>query len=93
MTSGKGTNMANFNDRLTLIEKMIGQINERLTNVESALWEDPLVDQDDDSIEPMDPNDAIEQLKLRLAQVQIEIVNLNDPGANVIRPNFWADQA
>ena len=85
--------MANFNDRLTLIEKMIGQINERLTDVESALWEDPLVDQDDDSIEPADPNDAIEQLKLRLAQVQIEIVNLNDPGANVIRPKLWADQA
>lgn len=85
--------MANFNDRLTLIEKMIGRMNERLTDIESALWEDPLVDENDDSVEPIDPSDAIEQLKLRLNQVQTEIANLNDPGANVIRPSVWADQA
>ena len=77
--------MANFNDRLTLIEKMIGRMNERLTDIESALWEDPLVDENDDSVEPIDPSDAIEQLKLRLNQVQTEIANLNDPGANVIQ--------
>ena len=85
--------MANFNDRLTLIEKMIGRMNERLADIESALWEDPLVDENDDSVEPIDPSDAIEQLKLRLNQVQTEIANLNDPGANVIRPSVWADQA
>ena len=77
--------MANFNDRLTLIEKMIGRMNERLADIESALWEDPLVDENDDSVEPIDPSDAIEQLKLRLNQVQTEIANLNDPGANVIQ--------
>jgi hypothetical protein len=77
--------MANFNDRLTLIEKMIGRMNERLTDIESALWEDPLVDENDDSVEPIDPSDAIEQLKLRLNQVQTEIANLNPPGANVIQ--------
>ena len=68
-------------------------MNERLTDIESALWEDPLVDENDDSVEPIDPSDAIEQLKLRLNQVQTEIANLNDPGANVIRPSVWADQA
>ena len=77
--------MSNFNDRLTLIEKMIGRMNERLTDIESALWEDPLVDENDDSVEPIDPSDAIEQLKLRLNQVQTEIANLNPPGANVIQ--------
>ena len=77
--------MANFNDRLTLIEKMIGRMNERLTDIESALWEDPLVDENDDSVEPIDPSDTIEQLKLRLNQVQTEIANLNPPGANVIQ--------
>ena len=77
--------MANFNDRLTLIEKMIGRMNERLTDIESALWEDHLVDENDDSVEPIDPSDAIEQLKLRLNQVQTEIANLNPPGANVIQ--------
>ena len=77
--------MANFNDRLTLIERMIGRMNERLTDIESALWEDPLVDENDDSVEPIDPSDAIEQLKLRLNQVQTEIANLNPPGANVIQ--------
>lgn len=77
--------MANFNDRLTLIEKMIGRMNERLADIESALWEDPLVDENDDSVEPIDPSDAIEQLKLRLNQVQTEIANLNPPGANVIQ--------
>ena len=81
--------MANFNDRLTLIEKMIGRMNERLTDIESALWEDPLVDENDDSVEPIDPSDAIEQLKLRLNQVQTEIANLNDPGANVIQFKTW----
>ena len=77
--------MANFNDRLTLIEKMIGRMNERLADIESALWEDPLVDENDGSVEPIDPSDAIEQLKLRLNQVQTEIANLNPPGANVIQ--------
>ena len=76
--------MANFNDRLTLIEKMIGRMNERLANIECA-WDDPLVDENDNSVEPADPNDAIEQLQLRLNQVQTEIANLNDPGANVIQ--------
>jgi hypothetical protein len=77
--------MANFNDRLTLIEKMIGRMNERLADIESALWEDPLVDENDGSVEPADPSDMIQQLKLRLNQVQTEIANLNDPGANVIQ--------
>ena len=81
--------MANFNDRLTLIEKMIGRMNERLADIESALWDDPLVDENDDSVEPIDPSDAIEQLKLRLNQVQTEIANLNDPGANVIQFKTW----
>ena len=81
--------MANFNDRLTLIEKMIGRMNERLADIESALWEDPLVDENDDSVEPIDPSDAIEQLKLRLNRVQTEIANLNDPGANVIQFKTW----
>jgi len=76
--------MANFNDRLTLIEKMIGRMNERLADIESALYDNPLVDADDDSVEPIDPSDTIEQLQLRLAQVQTEIVNLNAPGENVI---------
>ena len=77
--------MANFNDRLTLIEKMIGRMNERLADIESALWEDPLVDENDGSVEPADPSDTIQQLQLRLDKVQIEIANLNDPGANVIQ--------
>ena len=77
--------MANFNDRLTLIEKMIGRMNERLADIESALWEDPLVDENDGSVEPADPSDMIQQLQLRLDKVQIEIANLNDPGANVIQ--------
>ena len=85
--------MANFNDRLTLIEKMIGRMNERLADIESALWEDPLVDENDGSVEPADPSDMIQQLQLRLDKVQTEIANLNDPGANVIRPSVWADQA
>ncbi len=80
--------MANFNDRLTLIEKMIGRINERLADIESALWEDPLVDENDNSVEPIEPSDVIEQLKLRLNQVQTEIANLNDPGANVLFRRF-----
>ena len=77
--------MANFNDRLTLIEKMIGRMNERLSDIESALWDDPLVDENDDSVEPIDPSDAIEQLKLRLNQVQTEFANLNVPCENVIQ--------
>lgn len=81
--------MANFNDRLTLIEKMIGRINTRLTDIESALWEDPLVDENDDSVEPADPSDTIQQLQLRLDQVQIEIANLNAPGENVIPFKTW----
>lgn len=81
--------MANFNDRLTLIEKMIGRINTRLTDIESALWEDPLVDANDDSVEPADSSDTIQQLQLRLDQVQTEIANLNDPGANVIPFKTW----
>ena len=81
--------MANFNDRLTLIEKMIGRMNERLADIESALWDDPLVDENDDSVEPADPSDMIQQLKLRLNQVQTEIANLNDPGANVIQFKTW----
>jgi hypothetical protein len=81
--------MANFNDRLTLIEKMIGRMNERLADIESALWEDPLVDENDGSVEPADPSDMIQQLQLRLDKVQIEIANLNDPGANVIPFKTW----
>lgn len=81
--------MANFNDRLTLIEKMIGRINERLSDIESALWEDPLVDENDDSVEPIDANETIQQLQLRLDQVQTEIANLNNPGANVIQFKAW----
>lgn len=76
--------MANFNDRLTLIEKMIGRMNERLADIESVLWEDPLVDENDGSVEPADPSDMIQQLQLRLDKVQTEIANLNDPVANVI---------
>lgn len=81
--------MANFNDRLTLIEKMIGRMNERLADIESALWENPLVDENDNSVEPIETSDAIEQLQLRLDQVQIEIANLNEPGANVIPFKTW----
>ena len=81
--------MANFNDRLTLIEKMIGRMNERLADIESALWEDPLVDENDGSVEPADPSDTIQQLQLRLDKVQIEIANLNDQGANVIPFKTW----
>jgi hypothetical protein len=81
--------MANFNDRLTLIEKMIGRMNERLADIESALWENPLVDENDNSVEPIETSDVIEQLQLRLDQVQIEIANLNDPGANVIPFKKW----
>lgn len=81
--------MANFNDRLTLIEKMIGRINTRLTDIESTLWEDPLVDENDDSVEPADPSDMIQQLQLRLDKVQTEIANLNAPGANVIPFKAW----
>ena len=64
---------------------MIGRMNERLADIESALWEDPLVDENDGSVEPADPSDTIQQLQLRLDKVQIEIANLNDPGANVIQ--------
>ena len=60
-------------------------MNERLADIESALWEDPLVDENDGSVEPADPSDTIQQLQLRLDKVQIEIANLNDPGANVIQ--------
>jgi hypothetical protein len=81
--------MANFNDRLTLIEKMIGRMNERLADIESALWEDPLVDENDNSVEPTDTSDTIQQLQLRLDKVQTEIANLNDPGANVIQFKAW----
>ena len=45
--------MANFNDRLTLIEKMIGRMNERLADIESALWEDPLVDENMTALNPL----------------------------------------
>jgi hypothetical protein len=81
--------MANFNDRLTLIEKIIGRMNARLADIESALYDNPLVNADDDSVEPIDPSDAIEQLQLRLNQVQTEIANLNAPGENVIPFKTW----
>ena len=39
---------------------------------------------ENDYVESINPSDTIELLQARLKQVQIEIANLNDPGANVI---------
>lgn len=72
--------MANFNDRLTYMEKLLNQLMDRVADLEYSMYEEPLVDSD----EEIEDTDHIKHLKQCLAQVNIEIDNLKAPGANVI---------
>lgn len=77
--------MANFDSRLTRLERIIVQLQEQVADIEETLWDGPLVDDDDFDVESVVDCDTVQLLKQRLAQVQIEINNINSPGHNVIQ--------
>lgn len=77
--------MANFDDRLTKLERYIIQLQEQVADIEEILWDGPLVDGDEPDVESVVDCDTVLLLKQRLAQVELEINNINSPGHNVIQ--------
>jgi len=72
--------MANFNDRLTRLEKAVERIEQRL-------WEqdnEPLVPDDGELIDLDDVSPEIKELKEQIAQLEIQRQNLLNDGENVI---------
>jgi len=72
--------MANFNDRLTRLEKAVERIEQRL-------WEqdnEPLVPDDRGLIDLDDVSPEIKELKEQIAQLEIQRQNLLNDGENVI---------
>jgi len=73
--------MANFNERLTRLEKAVERIEQRL-------WEqdnEPLVPDDGEMIDLDSLSPELKQLKEHIAQLEIQRQNLLDDGANVIQ--------
>lgn len=77
--------MANFDSRLTKLERYIVQLQEQVADIEEILWDSPLVDDNEFDVESVADCDTVQLLKQRLARVQIEINNINSPGHNVIQ--------
>jgi polyhydroxyalkanoate synthesis regulator phasin len=72
--------MANFNDRLTRLEKAVERIEQRL-------WEqdnEPLVPDDGGLVDLDDVSPEIKELKEQIAQLEIQRQNLLNDGENVI---------
>lgn len=72
--------MANFNDRLTHLEKAVERIEQRL-------WEqdnEPIVD-DDELVDLDVDSPQIKELKNQICQLEIQRQNLLDNGENVIQ--------
>lgn len=77
--------MHNFVDRLTRIEQIITQLQEQVADIEETLWDGPLIDHDEPNVESVVDGDTVQLLKQRLAQVELEINNINSPGKNIIQ--------